>query len=152
MHLTLKPIWNIIRTYDYSRIPAWIAKFIGNNGDLLTKGACAIGVGAIAKKYDIPLVGENNSIGIDFAELRYRDDPKGAAINAIYKNALRTSWGDDKIRGIDTIKKLVLDSENITDETSSYAINCIQKIADSSRWSDIKGKANEAIAAIGKRG
>lgn len=158
MHLTLKPIWNIIKNFDYSKIPAAIGKFVVKNEDILAKGACAIGVGAVAKKCNIPLPGPFDGYNtspdsvVDFNEWKYRDNPKGAAITAVYKNAVRASWDDDKIRGIKTIRDLVLSSENITDEISSYAINCIRRIADSSRWSDVKTRANDAIVAIGKRG
>ena len=157
MHINLKAIVAMFKAMGKAGIGKAVLEFLKRNESTFVYGAGALGLGVLAKKMDIPLgdalkvYAQKDEIFNNFDEIQRMNSPKDEAIHSLMKSGCDTYYTREMIQAINGIKDLVTSSA--TDKsTATYAIRCINDIAASTYYSDVKKEAQKAILEIGKGG
>lgn len=155
--INFKAIAEMFKAIDKKAIGKACVEFFKRNEGTIIYGLGALGLGAMAKKCDIPLsevtnIYANRGKIIDWDDIQFRSGPKDSAITAMTKVGCDTYYSDEKRKAIRGIRDLILSGDDRDSSTSGYAIRCLEKIANSTYYSDVKKAAQDAILEIGKRG
>lgn len=156
MFINFKAVMAMFKAMDKAGLGKAFLEFLKRNEGTLVYGAGAVALSAMAKKCDLPLrdaFAVYNSKGniLDFDEFQSRNSPKDAAISALTDSASETFSSSEMIQAVKGIRDLVASGE--TDKsTMSYAVRCLNKIADGTYSSSVKSEVQKAILDIGKRG
>lgn len=127
--------------------------------------AVVVGLGMLAKKYNVPInVGLNSgrpTISLSpfddsvshnsFGKLRAPMSSTEVAIKTVYENGLKMTWSDDKVNAARKIYGIVskMDKEDSTYENAkAYAMASMSKLADNVTWSSDRETITDLIASL----